>query len=93
MFTHINSPKAYLVPKEVGEGQFSDERAVRLIDSKGAEHSGFCPENYLGQGRVETRVVSTRGNLALIELPFRLLGGIGRDCYLTVPKNNLAYAI
>ena len=82
--------KAYL-SIIISEGQFSNEKSVRLKDYTGEESSGFFENKYIKDGKLEVSVLLENQNKALIKLPGRTLEGIGDKGYITVKKDNLEY--
>ena len=85
--------KVYLKVLEISEGQFSSEKAVRLIDYNGEETSGFFENENIKDGMLEVKVVSEKGGLVLVRVPGPL-EELESNCsfgHITVKKEDLKY--
>lgn len=85
--------KAYLKTLKIHEGQFSEEKGVRIADYNGEETSGFFENDNIKNGRLEVEVLSEKGNSVLVKLsgPFE---GLRSNCSfgcITVKKEDLEY--
>jgi len=83
--------QAYLKNIKVGEGQFSNENAITLVDYNGTPTSGFFNSKFIKNAGLEVQVVDETEDLALIKIPGRMLEMPGDKGYLTVKKSDLEY--
>ena len=83
------SKTAYLTGVEVGDGMFSNESLVCVVDHKDNKFSGFFDKGMIVEGALEVQVLHTDGKLALIRQTrsqefFEARG-------VTVPKSRIRY--
>jgi len=81
--------RAYLKPKEIKEGMFSNENIIEVDDYDGKKQSGFFNKRCIKNGKLEVVVFNVLGDLACV----KPRGGyfLEHDWGITVHSSNLNY--
>ena len=85
---------AYLSLNSVEKGQFNNEYAISVFNSRNYMTSGFFPASSIKDNKLEVKIIQETKDLYMLEVPGRFLNGkeeAGRGCYITVKKDQVSF--